>query len=141
MPLRRRRDPPAELVEAAAAFARCADHVDLGQRALIRCVPSSPRATPLPLDVGAETLRLSLAAAAREMPGWRHPDLEDDWLRCAAALDETLAGLDDALATAASTRELEVALTAVQEVLDPLHAFVDAEARLAALTRRTRRAR
>ncbi|HVF20390.1 MAG TPA: hypothetical protein VNA14_09120 [Mycobacteriales bacterium] len=138
MRLLRRRALPAnpELVEVAAAFARCAEYVDLAQRAMIRCVPSSPRATPLPLAVGAETLRESLAAAAVGMAAWRHPAVERAWQQCSSALTETLAGLETAVARAAATRELEVALTAVQDLLDPLHAFVDAEEALAAAGRR-----
>jgi len=135
MRLRRARHLPPELAEAGAAFAACAEHVDLAQRAMVRCVPSSARATPLPLAVGEETLRTSLAAAQVLMPAWRHDALEEVWQTCAAALEETLEGVDVAAARIAETRELEVALTAVQDLLDPLHAFVDAEARLAALRR------
>ena len=81
----------------------------------------------LPLDVGAETLRVALADAREAMPAWRHPRVEDAWRACDAAIDATLAGLDGAVGTARATDELEVALTAVQDLLDPLHAFVDAE--------------
>jgi hypothetical protein len=130
---RRRRPLPPELALAHATFLACAAHVDLAQRAMIRCVPSSPRSAALPLAVGAETLRVSLAAARDAMPGWRHPALLASWDACGSALDETLAGVDAAVARAAATDELEVALTAVQDLLDPLHAFVDAEAAFNAL--------
>jgi hypothetical protein len=126
-PTRRRRALPLELQPAYDAFARCAAHVDLAQRAMIRCVPSSARSMAIPPDIGAETLRLALADAAAEMPAWRHAAVESHWQQCAAALDETLAGVDRALAVVKSTVELENALTAVQDLLDPLHAFVDAE--------------
>lgn len=125
--LRRRRALPASLVPVHEAFLACAAHVDLAQRAMIRCVPSSARSLALPLDVGAETLRLALADARAAMPGWRHEAVDDAWQACHAAIDETLAGVDAAVARAAGTAELEVALTAVQDLLDPLHAFVDAE--------------
>jgi hypothetical protein len=127
LPLRRRRVLPAELVPVHEAFERCAAHVDLAQRAMIRCVPSSPRSLALPLEVGAQTVRTALADARAAMPAWRHRTLERHWLACQAALDATLAGLDLAIETARATTELEVALTAVQDLLDPLHAFVDAE--------------
>ncbi|HVF06847.1 MAG TPA: hypothetical protein VNA20_18565 [Frankiaceae bacterium] len=125
--LRRRRATSAELVPVHEAFLRCAEHVDLAQRAMLRCVPSSARSLAIPLSVGAETLRLALADARAAMGGWRHPAVEEAWLACGAAIDETLALLDAAVARAAATNELEVALTAVQDLLDPLHAFVDAE--------------
>jgi hypothetical protein len=130
---RRRRPLPPALVPAHEAFLACAAHVDLAQRAMIRCVPSSPRSAALPLAVGAETLRVSLAAAREAMPGWRRPALDPVWTACSTALDETLANVDAAVARAAATDELEVALTAVQDLLDPLHAFVDAEAAFNAL--------
>jgi hypothetical protein len=125
--LRRRRALPPDLDAAHRAFLRCAAHVDLAQRAMLRCVPSSARSLALPLEVGAQTVRLALADAAAAMADWRHPAVEASWSACAAALDETLAGLDLAVARAAATAELEVALTAVQDLLDPLYAFVDAE--------------
>jgi hypothetical protein len=131
--LRRRRTLPADLVPLHTAFLACAEHVDLAQRAMIRCVPSSARSLAIPLEVGAETLRLALADARAGMDAWRHPAVEREWLACGAALDETLAALDAAVARAAATDELEVALTAVQDLLDPLHAFVDAEAAFQAL--------
>jgi hypothetical protein len=121
--LRRRRPLPE-------AFVRCAEHVDLAQRAMIRCVPSSARSAALPLAVGAETLRVALADAVASMDGWRSPGVEREWLACRAALDATLAGVDAAVARAAATDELEVALAAVQDLLDPLHAFVEAETAL-----------
>ena len=123
----RRRSLPADLVPVHEAVLACAEHVDLAQRAMIRCVPSSARSLALPLEVGAETLRMSLAFARDTMDGWRHPAVEPAWLACRAALDETLAGVDAAVAVAGTTVELEVALTAVQDLLEPLHAFVDAE--------------
>ena len=125
--LRRRRAVPPDLAPVHEAFLRCAAHVDLAQRAMLRCVPSSARSMALPLEVGAETVRLALADALRELPGWRHPAVEEWWQACRAAIDQTLATLDAAVAKAGATKELEVALTAVQDLLDPLHAFVDAE--------------
>lgn len=135
MPLLRRRPRPLppDLVPVHEAFLRCAEHVDLAQRAMIRCVPSSARSLALPLSVGAETLRVSLSAARDEMPSWRHPAVEDAWVACLSAIDDTVNGVDAAVARASATDELEVALTAVQDLLDPLHAFVDAEEAFRAL--------
>lgn len=134
--LRRRRTVAPALAGAHQAFLACAAHVDLAQRAMIRCVPSSARSMALPLEVGAETLRIALADARAGMPSWRDPLVESAWLACSAALDETLAGVDATVAIASATDELEVALTAVQDLLDPLHAFVDAESAFAASGRR-----
>jgi hypothetical protein len=134
--LRRPRVLPAELVRVHDAFALCAEQVDLAQRAMIRCVPSSSRSMALPLEVGAQTVRMALGEAGALMPQWRHPALEPHWAACSTALAQTLYGLDAAVATASATNELEVALTAVQDLLDPLHAFVDAEAAFEAMKTR-----
>jgi hypothetical protein len=83
----------------------------------------------LPLGVGAQTVRIALADAQALMPYWRHEVIEGCWAACEAAIAETLGGLDHAVGTAAATVELEVALTAVQDLLDPLHAFVEAAER------------
>ncbi|MFN2625807.1 MAG: hypothetical protein ABR520_06965 [Mycobacteriales bacterium] len=94
-------------------------------------MPSSPRVAALPARVGVETLRVALADATAELPAWRHPLVEAAWQRCAAALEETLARAEPALATLQRTRELETALTAVQDLLAPLEAFIEAERELA----------
>lgn len=132
-PVRRSRRLPPGLVGVHEAFERCAENVDLAQRAMLRCVPSSARSTALPLEVGAQTVRLALSDAVSLMPPWRHPAVEQQWEACEAAIAQTLSGVGRAVATAAATSELEVALTAVQELLDPLHAFVDAEEHFQAL--------
>ncbi len=133
MPSLRRRALPDDLVPAYQAFLRCAEQVDLAQRAMLRCVPSSARSLALPLPVGAETLRLALAEARALMPAWRHPRVEEQWNASAAALSETLAAVDAAVTRAGATDELEVALTAVGDLLAPLEAFVDAERWFASL--------
>jgi hypothetical protein len=137
----RRRVVPADLDAVRAAFDECATHVDLAQRAMLRCVPSSARSVALPLEVGAGTLRAALSDAAAAMPAWRHAAVEPEWQACVAAIDETLAAVDRCVAVAAATRELEVALTAVQDLLDPLHALVGVDERLRALTGSRRRRR
>jgi hypothetical protein len=136
LPFARRRVLPPELVPVHEAFERCAAHVDIAQRAMIRCVPSSPRSVALPLEVGEQTVRTALADARAAMPSWRHRAVIEQWRSCQAAIDATLAGLPAAIATAEETTELEVALGAVQELLDPLHAFVDAEEAFGRLKRR-----
>lgn len=123
--LRRRPDPA--LAKAHEAFLRCAEQVDLGQRAMLRCVPSSARSLALPPAVGAETLRLSLADARAVMDDWYDPAVAPQWDACRSAIAETLGLLDETLERLVATDELEVALAAVQRLLDPLHAFVDAE--------------
>jgi hypothetical protein len=135
MPLRvrRARRLPPGLVGVHEAFERCAEQVDLAQRAMLRCVPSSARSVALPLEVWAQTVRLALSDARALMPEWRHPEVERHWAACEAAIAATLAGVDRAVATATGTTELEVALTAVQDLLEPLHAFVDTAEYFAAL--------
>lgn len=123
---RRSRQLPPGLVGVHRAFEACAEQVDLAQRAMLKCVPSSARSMALPLEVGAQTVSIALVDARALMPAWRHESVEKCWEACGSAIDQTLDGLAEAVATAGSTKELEVALTAVQDLLDPLHAFVDA---------------
>ncbi len=123
----RRRTLPPGLISVYEAFHACAEHVDLAQRAMLRCVPSSARSLALPLEVGADTVRLALANAGALMPEWRHSLLEEQWRNCEMALEETISTLDTFVARAAATEELEIALTAVADLLLPLEAFVDAE--------------
>ena len=119
------------------AFTRCAEYVDQAQRAMLRSVPSSARAMAVPVTTATETLRLALADARGLLPAWRHPAVEEHWRACRAALDDTVAGIALCIETCATTDELEDALTAVSDLLAPLHAFVDAQDTFAAL--RTRR--
>lgn len=85
------------------------------------------RVEPAPVGVGLQALEQALDDARGWMPAWRRPELNDAWAACADALAEARSHLDTVRAVAATTRELEELLEAVEDVVAPLDAFADAE--------------
>jgi hypothetical protein len=124
--LRRRPDLPTSHTSAWWAFLDCAEVIEGGRRVLLATLPTG-RVEPVPIAMGTDALRRSLHDARGWMPAWRLAELEEDWQDCQRALDEAEAALAHVDEVAASTRELEELLTAVQEVIDPLDVFADAE--------------
>lgn len=108
------------------AFLDCAEVIEGGRRVLLGTLPTG-RVEPAPIGVGTEAVRRALADARDWMPRWHLDDLDADWRSCAAGLDEAAAALDEVEQVAASTGELEELLEAVQDVIEPLDRFADAE--------------
>ena len=126
-PLIRRRPPlPDRLHEAWWTFVDCAEVIEGGRRMLLSTLPAG-RVEPAPVGVGLDALDAALADARGWMDGWRVDELTDDWRACHEALDEAAQNLETARHVAATTRELEELLGAVEEVVAPLDAFADAE--------------
>lgn len=127
MPLfARKPDLPASHHAAWWAFLDCAEVIEAGRRVLLGVLPTG-RVEPAPIAVGTEALRRSLADARAWMPRWQLDELADDWASCQAALDEAATALDEVDQVAGETSELEELLTAVQDVIEPLDTFADAE--------------
>jgi hypothetical protein len=125
--LRRRPPLPDDLHVAWWSFVDCAEVVEGGRRRLLATLPAG-RVEPAPVGVGLDAVTAATADARAWMPRWRElPGLEEAWRGCAAALDEADAAVPAARAVAASTGELEELLGVVQEVIDPLDAFANAE--------------
>ncbi len=124
--LRRKPDLPPDHHEAWWAFLDCAEVIEGGRRVLLGTLPTG-RVEPAPIGVGTEAVRRALADARAWMPRWHLDDLDADWQSCTAGLDEAAAGLDEVDRVAASTGELEELLEAVQDVIEPLDRFADAE--------------
>lgn len=123
----RRRPPlPDDLHDAWRSFLRCAEVLEGGRRSLLATLPTG-RVEPAPVGVGLDALAAAVADAHVRMPGWRVPELDDAWARCADALEEAVGAVPRAREVAASTGELEELLGAVEEVVAPLEAFADAE--------------
>lgn len=122
-----RRPPlPEDLHDAWWSFVDCAEVVEGGRRQLLATLPVA-RVEPAPVAVGLDALAGAVADARSWMDGWKLTELAGAWEDCAAALDEADAALSAARRVAAETGELEELLGAVQEVVDPLDAFADAE--------------
>ena len=85
------------------------------------------RVEPAPIAVGTDAVRRAIADAREWMPRWRLDELEHEWADCVAALDETDEALVELDQVAATTDELEELLESVQDVIEPLDKFADAE--------------
>lgn len=123
---RRKPDLPAEHHDAWWSFLDCAEVIEGGRRVLLGTLPTG-RVEPAPIGVGTDAVRRSIADARTWMPRWRIDELADEWQACMAALDEADAGLDEVDQIAGSTSELEELLESVQDVIEPLDRFADAE--------------
>ena len=117
--------PPA-LHDAWWAFLDCAEVIEGGRRLLLGTLPTG-RVEPAPIAVGIDALGRSVEDARGWMARWHVDELEVEWRGCHEALDESQGNLDMVREVAATTRELEELLGAVEEVVAPLDAFADAE--------------
>jgi len=124
--LRRKPDLPSQHHDAWWGFVDCADVIEGGRRVLLGTLPTG-RVEPAPITVGTAALRRAIDDARAWMPAWRLDELADDWDSCQASLNEALKAADELETVAASTGELEELLGAVQDVIEPLDAFADAE--------------
>lgn len=122
----RKPDLPTHLHDAWWAFLDCADLIEGGRRVLLGVLPTG-RVEPAPIAVGTDALRRAIADTRDWMPRWQIEIIADEWETCRKALDEAEAGLAEVDDVAASTDELEELLTAVQDVIEPLDTFADAE--------------
>lgn len=123
---RRKPDLPNELHTAWWSFVDCAEVIEAGRRVLLGTLPTG-RVEPAPIGVGTDAVRRSIVDARAWMPRWRLEEIEDAWQDCQTALDDAEGALDEVDEVAATTSELEELLEAVQDVIDPLDAFADAE--------------
>lgn len=132
MTIFRRKRLPQELEAPYEAFERVLAEVEPAKEALTEVMPTT-RLSGRPVPDALAEFEERLERACAEMPGWRRPESEREWLAC-----ET--GLDDALARASRFREeapdlggFEGLLWAVEELLRPLEPFEAAAARFRSL--------
>lgn len=131
----RRKQLPPSLQPAYDAFAGQVDRLEAARSALMSCLPVG-RVEPAPVEVGLDLLADVVAEIASELEAWRHPEVEDAWQGCAAALAESASHVGTAREVAGSSGELEELLGAVADVDEPLgDAFRRAERRFASLRR------
>lgn len=122
----RKPDLPAEHRDAWRAFLDCAEVIEGGRRVLLGTLPTG-RVEPAPIGVGLDAQRRAIQDAREWMPGWRVDEVDHEWQACAKALDDAEGSLEGVAEVAATTDELEDLLTALQDVIDPLDSFADAE--------------
>lgn len=122
----RKPDLPADHHVSWRAFLDCAEVIEGGRRVLLGTLPTG-RVEPSPIGVGTDAVRRAVVDARTWMPQWHLDDLDADWRECHEALDEAEKGCDEVDEVAATTGELEELLGAVQDVIEPLDTFADAE--------------
>jgi hypothetical protein len=125
----RKPELPAAHHDAWWAFLDCAEVIEGGRRVLLGTLPTG-RVEPAPIAVGLDAMRQAIGDAREWMPRWHVADVDEldhAWRRCETALDDALAGCGHVAEVAATTDELEELLTALQDVIDPLDGFSDAE--------------
>ena len=136
----RRKALTDELIPSFRAFHDVLDEIEPAKAGLTEVVPGT-RLPGRPLDDALAGFAARLTRARDLMPGWRRPELEDEWSACAAglaiALDRATQLLDDAYEASGFGSLVGV----VEGLLDPLEPFAQAEDRFASLRRRTDRPR
>ena len=126
MLFQRKPELPTELHDAWWAFLDCAEMIEGGRRVLLGVLPTG-RVEPAPIAMGTDALRRAIADTRDWMPRWQLDIIQAEWDACQNGLNEAEAGLTAIDEVAASTDELEELLTAVQDVIEPLDTFADAE--------------
>ena len=128
----RRKRLPAELQGSYDAFLLLVEPLERAKAALTESVPS----TRLPGRPLAETL-LEFEEGLREvregMPAWRVPEVESAWLAAETGLEDALDMAERLRLQAEIPVGFEALIGTIQDLLAPLEAFEDAEARFRAL--------
>lgn len=128
----RRKRLPVELQVPYDAFLSLVEPLERAKAALTDSVPG----TRLPGRPLAETL-LEFEEGLREvregMPAWRAPEVEAAWLAAEAGLDEALGRAERLRLQAEMPVGFEALIGTIQDLLAPLEAFEEAEARFRAL--------
>jgi hypothetical protein len=119
--LRRKRLPPG-LEPPLAAFRGVADEVGAAKDAMTSTVPTT-RLPGTPLADALLALEEHLGRADELMPAWRHPEVEDVWLACDGAIDESLLRAEKLREEAPDLGGFEGLIWAIDQVLAPLEAF------------------
>jgi hypothetical protein len=128
----RRRELPEELRPAETAFGLVLEELEPAKVAITDVLPGT-RMPGRPLHDALDEYERRLLAASRAMPGWRHPLLEERWVDCDAGISEALDLTRRAREVAPEVIGFEGMLGLVEELLDPLDPFSDAEERFRSL--------
>lgn len=126
---------PTDPAAIREAFHLLLDELEPAKAALADSVPG-PRMPGRPLHDALDEFTARLERARSLMPAWRCPELEDPWHACDAALGEALDLGRRAVERAHGLTGFEPLLGLVQDLLDVLEPFAEAEAALKGLGRR-----
>jgi hypothetical protein len=124
----RKKRLPDDLRPAHDAFERVLEVLEPAKVAITDVLPGT-RMPGRPLHDALAAYQEGLEHASDLMPGWRHPDLEDVWRACEEGLGRALALTHRARDEGVEPVGFEGMLGLVEELLDPLDPFVQAEER------------
>ncbi|HEX6845047.1 MAG TPA: hypothetical protein VF235_08035 [Actinomycetota bacterium] len=131
----RRKELPPSLATAYEGFLAVLEPLEPAKAALTDVLPGT-RMPGRPLADALAVFVEGLMTARARMDAWRHPELEAEWAACDNGLDAARDLARRVGAEAPEPEGFEGLLWLVEELLDPLDPFVDAEARFRALRRR-----
>jgi hypothetical protein len=134
MGMLRRKRLPENLQGSLVSLRKVVAEVEAAKDAMTGTVPST-RSAGTPLAEGILELEERLVAAEAQMPVWRHPDLEDEWLACDAGIRESLERARLLREDPPDLAGFEGLIWAVDQVLAPLEAFEAAAERFRTLRR------
>ena len=130
----RRKRLPRKLDVSLNALRAVANEIEAGKDAMTGTVPST-RSAGTQLAEGILELEQHLGAAQTLMPAWRHPELEDEWRTCDAAIRESLDRARRMREDPPDLGGFEGLIWAVDQLLAPLEAFEAAAERFRTLRR------
>ena len=122
----RRKELPADLVPAADAFAAVLGELEPAKAGLTDVLPGT-RMPGRPLSDALAEFEARLVRAEPMMPSWRRRELEAAWIACDEGLRAALDLARRARREAPDVIGFEALLGLVEELLDPLEPFADAE--------------
>jgi hypothetical protein len=133
-----RKELPAHLAEPYRAFLAVLEEIEPGKAGLADVLPGT-RLPGRPLRDAVDEFRDRLVHAQGLMPGWRRPELEQEWGACDRGVQEAIDRADRLLARADDPVGFEGLLGTVEQLLDPLDPLGAASERFRKLRRRARR--
>jgi hypothetical protein len=132
---RRRRELPPALADRYTAFRHVLDELEPAKAGLTDVLPGT-RLPGRPMNDAVGEFREGLRRARVHMPAWRCPEVETEWRPCSDGLELALERADRVLALERDPVGFEGLLGTVEQLLDPLEPFADAEERFRSLRRR-----
>jgi hypothetical protein len=127
--MRRRRGPaaPEYVQQSHASFGGCLELVEQAKDALAAAAPGG-RVVGVPLAEALASFEDGLHEAGADMSSWRTPEVEDVWVRCDAAVRESLSRAE-ALRLGEAPSGYEQLYTVLSDLMEPLEAFASALSR------------
>ena len=130
----RRKQLPPQLAHSLDKLQDVVVDVEAAKDVMTSTVPST-RSAGTPLAEAIAEFEDHLLPAQEQMPAWRHPDLEEEWLACDAGIRESLERSRWLREDPPELGGFEGLIWAVDQLLAPLEAFEAAAERFRTLRR------